>query len=426
MFRAIFTSFLFVSSFSAIAQFDWQEVYQPSPQRNIFLVDSVYCAHFPNGVETPLNRTYNNDFTPSGAILEAVTQEYDATTQTYTSVRREVYERNANNDPTQFTIQLYDAASMLFVNHERKLYDPTPDGFFEEVISQTWTNGAWQNVLLEDFSFISGTNRPFRFKISHWNEGLGVWENQAQFIYVYDGQQRLYEVRFQQWNSSQLSWNDLNRTIHYYDSNGRDSSSVVSLPGSQPGQWLPSSRERFEYYQDGKLFASQRELFDNTNGGWIPQNRTQFEYNTDGQETLKLERNWIGNGFVDFFRFTTQYDADGNQTNFRGELFENDSWNPTLDCDLFYRSFVSSTRSPVGALPCRMANPTVAGATIECGELSRGTYQLYSVNGQRVAQKEFSENSLQLPHSVPTDGWYLLHLRTEDGRQYTERLFIRN
>ena len=426
MFRAFYTLIFFLVSFSAFAQFDWQDAYQPSPNRSVFLVDSVYCSHFPDGLETPLNRTYNNDFTASGAILEAVTQDYDAATQTYKNVRREVYERNAANDPTQLTVQLYDEASMLFVNHERKLYDPTPDGFFEEVVSQTWMNGSWQNVLLEEFSFISGTNRPFRFKISNWNEALGNWENQAQFIYVYDGQQRLYEVRFQQWNAAQFSWTDLNRTIHHYDTNGRDSAAVVSLPGSNPGQWLPSSRERFEYYQDGKLFASQRELFDNTNGGWVPQNRTQYEYNTDGQETLKLERNWIGNGFVDFFRFTTQYDADGNQTNFRGEIMENGNWNPTLDCDLFYRQFTSATSGPVTALPCRPANPTVAGATIDCETLSKGWYALYSMEGRELARVKFSENSLQLPLSVPTDGWYLLHLRTEDGRAYTERLFIRN
>ena len=389
-----------------------------------FLVDSVYCHEYPSGVQTPQNRTYNLAYTPDGDLLEAVTQHYDAPTTSYANARRELYQRNGNGDPTEQIVQTWDAATSAWTNLERKLFAPTPEGFFEEVTTQDWTGTAWQNRTFEEFDFITGTNRPFRFQILQWDASTQSFRNQAQFIYIYNGNGRLLETRFQLWNATQFAWQDANRTQELYDGAGNNTTSTVSIPGAAANTWTPQSHVVRTFTAEGKLATQTDELFDTVNGGWLPQKRTEWVYgNTAGLETSKTELTWQNGQWIHFFRFLTDYDTEFNQTGFEAELWQNDAWTPTFGCELFYRELVSETRAPVVAqLPCTLPNPLLPGQVCNCDSDTRGEARWYDAQG-RLVHTQIVDGQLTAP--ALESGWYVVHLRKFAGGDFVRRVVVR-
>ncbi|MEZ5058735.1 MAG: T9SS type A sorting domain-containing protein [Saprospiraceae bacterium] len=412
IFTALLIPFLSISQSEEIEnqlpQNLWEKFNPYAFQTDVWINDSVYCYSYDDntGETNPSSRTYNKEFSPSGALLVSETQVF----------RNGEWENEKRIENTLDELGVLEAQAELIWNSttmgwyydERSLFEYSTNGQFTNVTVQSFdlNNQSWVNKSRNVYSY-SNFNRPDEFLGQKWENG--TWLNDFRVTYTYNSNGLENSSNYQKWNPDLNDWENVNRTFTTFDGNGLPYQTKRETWGSGSMTYRNSSRSTFTYNAQNLLENTLNESWNPSDSVWtITGDQTQY-YDGDANLIELNSRNWNGVSMVNYFRFIRNYDVNGNLIYQKSELFVNGNWRLLEYCDYYYslRTFINTEELLKDI--CKFPNPVQPGQVLQCEQLDLlqpDRWVLTNLNGQ-IIHKERYAGQIEMGQNLQP-GMYLL------------------
>jgi hypothetical protein len=197
------------------------------------------------------------------------------------------YTYDANNNVTSETSQLW--AGIAWINLSKYIYTYDANHNLLTETDQSWDGIAWVNDTKTTNTY--SNNNLTTSIYQSWNDVNGVWENQSQNLYTYDGNHNLLTYTAQFWNG--ISWDNVYLETYTYDGNHN-------------------------------VLTELDQSWDGT--GWMNVSKTTNTYNGSNNLTNSLTQNWNGASWDNAARTTNTYNGSQLLVKSLNEIWDGGSW----------------------------------------------------------------------------------------------------
>ncbi|MCB0661828.1 MAG: T9SS type A sorting domain-containing protein [Saprospiraceae bacterium] len=402
----------------------WEKYYGAQITADVWVNDSVYCfkRNAGTGIMDPSYRTYNREFTPTGNLLTAETQLW--IDPDYVNSSRNEFELDEEGILERQTTLEWDNNTMGWYYKERSSFDYANNRQFSNLLkevfdrnTQTWTND-FQNIYT-----YSNYNRPDEFLNQKWKDNN--WKNDFRVLYTYNTNGLETTSNYQTWDTLANDWNNVNRTFSSYDNNVTLTQTTRETYVNGNDTWRKSTRSTYTYNANNFLESTFNESWNPSDSTWEASGDQLQYYDNDGRLLELVSRFWNGVSMVNFFRQIREYDAEGNLTLVKSDLFTNGAWVTDNYCDYYYslRTFLNN-KEPLESL-CHFTNPITTGQLIQCPQwdaLQPERWLVTDLSGKVILNQKYN-GTISINRSLP-EGIYLLSLVKQGGIIGTTKLKI--
>lgn len=226
------------------------------------------------------------------------TFQFNSTTNSWDFFQREIRRFDANQNPTENFVQIWQNQSQVWSNYLRVNYTYDDKGNEIEEITQEWDGSSknWVNAQLRTTSY-KGRNKE--------------------------------EVLFQQWKKPTNEWYNIMKYLISYNSNGDKNTVTIKLYNGVTKNWDNHKQFLMEfenpYSPPSQVIAETWSIND-----WKTEGKYEIEYNWRGDRTSEIRYTWNTSteNWLKGVMFEMFYDKEGNQIEHQEKKYDysNDIW----------------------------------------------------------------------------------------------------
>lgn len=361
------------------------------------------------------NTTYTYD--QVGRIIEEI--EKEAQTDIYLSRNSYAYDYFGN--VTKDVAYIMGIEGWMPVKGQKSEYLYNMNGEITGVIEQIVESGVWVNKTKTEYT-LDSFSVPVSMQTFNWN-GTG-WELYSKTI----------DVTWENWHKRQISGYILQ---HLHD-----------------GEWVNS--EIYISWYNGTNYSSLRGTWDEPYWNYY---KREVYSRTANEEILTIG-SWNGAGWIKDKRYTTTFDEQGNQTKTEYCTWTDNVYIPELVLyyDLTYNESIDVTEivlrssdfnnpEPINISKYVFSNFLHFGTTdikdvnvlknvavfpnpvtdalnirINDTDVSKFSVSIINLAGRTIFTKDFSSSTITVNTAGFTEGIYLLHIISSDGKIYNLKI----
>jgi hypothetical protein len=262
-------------------------------------------SNFSNNTYVPTDSTvyyYPNENT--GLKNEEVLNIYNISGQSYTPNSKSVYEYNSEGKITTQTIMEWDGSQWRNINKYESTYNAQ-----NQVTRQSsfyWFANNWFENNRLDYSYnIQGLlTETVRQDTSN-----GLLVLKSRWESTYDNLQRRTQSLQQVWSTNSSSWLNSGRTETFYNGSTTRVDSVHSYSVINPGSIWRLYYKTFNSYGIGNKLTESLELYDiNFDSNFLNFRRYSYDYDNNGNESVWLYQEWQNNAWRDNSKSNRTFD----------------------------------------------------------------------------------------------------------------------
>jgi hypothetical protein len=392
---------------------------------DVYVVDSVYCfSHSPGtGLDTPVSRVYNLDFTEEGLVFESLEQLFDADSQTWTNSRRTNNTYDGNGDLIETINENWDGAG--WINESRILNGLTSNGDIESIVNQAWNGSTWANESRVIFTYnAAGDNDKLTNEL--WDDG--DWAPDFQIFYAYNTDHLLVASIFQKWDTNIGNYVNINRIFRSYFTGteliSEETAEVWDANLTTP-TWQESSRLTFEYDGNGNQLSRLRESWNAAEEIYVNAEIIEEAYSPEGDNISSITKVWQSEMWVNQGKVDREFDEASNLEVFRFSFWSGTDWVEASHCDFFYTlTIVDDVTEVFQNLDCKMPNPFSNGQSVLCKNLPQNEnydLKIYNLNGKLMTIQSFDN---QVDVSGFSKGLYFFTIENKGNIVFKNKVII--
>ncbi len=284
-----------------------------------------------------------------------------------------------------------------------------------------------------------------------WNGS--AWENEYKNTYVYNGNNVPDLILYYEWDGS--NWTLYNQYVdivwHNFE-NGEPESYILQLK-IEGGLWV--NEERYHAVYDGANSTSVIEKWLSNN--WVNSERDTYTKDTL-EETIKKEY-WTNDQWVNFEQYTYTFDEHGNTNGYQGEIWSGSQWD--MEFEYFFEHTYNSNADvtetivqfwePNYPAPMNISrylysdflyfttdvpdsheldnvmiypNPVKSSVTVQIHDPETSSFYLdiIDLSGKTLFTGFYSYPATIVNLDQIKTGIYMLRLRTNSGKDYSQKL----
>lgn len=271
-----------------------------------------------------------------------------------------------------------------WLNQNNSVFLYLLDGRISSKINSIWNAGNWVNDKYHLYNYDSLDILSTEY-VYTWSGTL--WDKFILYTYTYDSNELLLELINQTWNGA--AWDNNFKQLNIYDVNGN----------------------KLEY-----------ESYTWQSPSWKAYDKYTYAYNQDDLRTNLIYYFGINFVFTKFTQYDYTYDSKMRQVKYIRTNWKNNTWENASKREAIYHDNTSviNQHFESGKLFVKLfPNPTDLSVTVEFKDHKKGvayadkkTLEIYSINGQKVFEKEFTGfNTLVNTSQIPP-GSYIFKVYT--------------
>lgn len=346
-------------------------------------------------------------FFPANSVGDLTEYSYDGNQRLYMKVSKD-----------------WDNSSSKWVNYDRVTYSYTGFDSVESVLTERWddANSKWRNEIRIDYVFTPDKLDSIK-TFNVWDIAKNEWYPSQRLIYVRNAARKLVSHTNQGWSTFSKSYYNSYKYEFSYDANNRLATKALRDGTKDPNVWNNKFLITYAYDANGNLENILEEEW-LLSLEWDIKKLTTFTYNAKNQKTSEILQTRDGGKWVNYSKFSFEYNADGLLIGYYDAYFSTD-WIVYKGYNNWYgpkTTGISNTKSS-HALTL-YPNPTKGVCTIKLpANFIKGSLLVRDVAGRIVQQKELSHaNETELNIQSPK-GMYFVELQSNQ-EVFTARVLV--
>lgn len=240
------------------------------------------------------------------------TFQFNSTTNSWEFFQREIRRFDANQNPTENFVQIWQSQAKTWGNYLRVNYTYDDKGNEIEEITQEWDGSSmnWVNAQLRTTSYKGRNKEEVLFQ--QWKKPTNEWYNIMKYLIRYNDNGDKNTVLIMLYNGVTKNWDNHKKYLMEFESPYSPPSTVIGETWSN-NQWKREGKYDITYNWRGDRTQETRYTWNQGQSSWIEGLMLEMFYDKKGNQTEYVEKkfDYSNKSWVNFNKFSALYNEEG-------------------------------------------------------------------------------------------------------------------